>query len=468
MDGAKLKAARLRKGFTQDDLAEVIKVGTSSIRRWENGENTPQPIHMQQLCDTLDITVEELLSITLGVPAGLAGTLPHIELPASLPRKLQVFMQQDLTMRLWSLHSEPYQTYQEIHTAMARILKDFDSMNENRHINRREAFLRLVSLAFTPAFASALKSEEVPSATVSRDILTQCAIGIAACWELRKSSEPDDLALAFEGVSAYLPVLQRIVKDSSEHRREAARLVMQCLLLKSRLAQHLENLIMAISYAQQALSYSEAAQDVSLHLQAFEKLAGSYVFGKQYQQALQTMQYVEPFLKRKDVMLPLVQQASLSSMLACTLVRNRQEGSVYLEQAGMLLQEKGNEYPVHVTYNKAGFLLDQGIVYSYQGESQKAMAVFSQVVDPETLTLKLPWGEENRVEIINFMAMTSLRDKDRNMGKTTHFWKAGIEGAKALRSELRFSEAVNAYDLMEYVWPGEKHIVELRDLIQHW
>src|SRR5581483_7346622 len=214
-------------------------------------------------------------------------------------------------MRLWSLTAESYHTYQEIHAAMAHIFKDYDKMTnkKNLHINRRKALLRLITLPFaTPALVAALKSGETPSATTSKDLLTQCAVGIGACWELRKSAEHSDLALAFEGVSTYLPVLQLIVKDSSEHRQEAARLVMQCFLLKSLLAQHLENLLSAISYAQQALPYSEAAQDVSLHLQVFKRLAVMYVFGKQYQQALQMMQHVEPFLKRKDVTLSPLQQ----------------------------------------------------------------------------------------------------------------------------------------------------------------
>ena len=90
MDGAKLMKARLRKGLTQEELAEAMHVGVSSIRRWEKGECIPQPIHRQKLCDVLDLT--ELPGTTLGVPTEMAFALPQAVLPAPQPKQLQAFM----------------------------------------------------------------------------------------------------------------------------------------------------------------------------------------------------------------------------------------------------------------------------------------------------------------------------------------------------------------------------------------
>jgi hypothetical protein len=126
------------------------------------------------------------------------------------------------------------------------------------------------------------------------------------------------------------------------------------------------------------------------------------------------------------------------------------------------------QHPEYIEYNKGGLLLDTAIVYSHQGNSAKAIEVLSQIVDPQTFTRKTSRTEMGRIEAINAMTMASLRAKEKNMDQSIHFWKAGIQAAKALRSELRFNEAVAAYEIMESIWPGEKRITDLRDLMQHW
>ena len=117
-------------------------------------------------------------------------------------------------------------------------------------------------------------------------------------------------------------------------------------------------------------------------------------------------------------------------------------------------------------------MLDTAIVLSLQGESTKSFETLSKVVDPETSSLKTSsknFGETGRIEVLNTMTMVTLRAKDKDMENAIHFWRAGIQGAKDLHSEQRFNEALEAYDLMaRYIWPGEKRILELRELTQHW
>ena len=47
-------------------------------------------------------------------------------------------------------------------------------------------------------------------------------------------------------------------------------------------------------------------------------------------------------------------------------------------------------------------------------------------------------------------------------------WKKGIEGAKTLRSEKRFNDALHIHATMRAVWPGEREIKDLREHIVHW
>ena len=53
---------RKEKGLTQEQLAEKLGVTSKSISRWENGNTMPDYSLLKDLCNELDINVNELLS----------------------------------------------------------------------------------------------------------------------------------------------------------------------------------------------------------------------------------------------------------------------------------------------------------------------------------------------------------------------------------------------------------------------
>ena len=59
--GRFISQCRKEKSLTQEQLAEVLGISNRSVSRWENGNNLPDVSLFQPLCDTLDITLEELL-----------------------------------------------------------------------------------------------------------------------------------------------------------------------------------------------------------------------------------------------------------------------------------------------------------------------------------------------------------------------------------------------------------------------
>ncbi len=52
---------RKEKGLTQEQLAEKLGVTSKSISRWENGNTLPDYSLLKDLCNELDINVNELL-----------------------------------------------------------------------------------------------------------------------------------------------------------------------------------------------------------------------------------------------------------------------------------------------------------------------------------------------------------------------------------------------------------------------
>jgi len=108
--------------------------------------------------------------------------------------------------------------------------------------------------------------------------------------------------------------------------------------------------------------------------------------------------------------------------------------------------------------------LREGLVHRYLGNYQAASDVFAHI---DTFTPgKI--AERTWLEIKLRQISVALMHPQRDMEEVITLWMAGMNGAKALQSEKRFSEACQVYNMMECLWPHEQRIRELRDLIQHW
>jgi len=60
--GKFILSCRRKKSLTQEQLAEKLGVTSKSISRWENGNTMPDYSLLKDLCNELDINVNELLS----------------------------------------------------------------------------------------------------------------------------------------------------------------------------------------------------------------------------------------------------------------------------------------------------------------------------------------------------------------------------------------------------------------------
>lgn len=60
--GTFISECRKQKNFTQEQLANILGVSNRTISKWENGNCMPDYSILPLLCETLDITINELLS----------------------------------------------------------------------------------------------------------------------------------------------------------------------------------------------------------------------------------------------------------------------------------------------------------------------------------------------------------------------------------------------------------------------
>jgi tetratricopeptide (TPR) repeat protein len=372
-------------------------------------------------------------------------------------------------MRLLALAFLPHCHYLELQGKVAMMLEEsaMNERTEDARFSRRDALCRL---ALLPLLTLKLTPLQAVVKHPTEDILTQCAASIAACWELSKSSEGADLRLAFQGVSAFIPTLKAIVKESPRYQQEAAALVTQCCLLQTVLGWHLEGLTRAAIYARDAIRYAKQAEDIPLLLSALNKMTWLHYYSNRSKQAQTTIEQALPFLKTSKTPLPSLRVAGTYSTMAVMQARNGQKASASLRQAteAFFGQQRDDLNYVYIDFTEGNLILNDGLAHYQQGDYEQAIDSLSQLIDPETLAMKKALPERTSVEGLTMMTLASLKSEQRDQERIVFFWQAAIEGARTLQSEQRFQEALLAYELMQTLWPGEKRVAALRDLTIHW
>ena len=58
-----LKAARLRKGLSQQEVADLVGVAKSTYSMWETGNREPNLMRIKALTKILDVSGDELLGL---------------------------------------------------------------------------------------------------------------------------------------------------------------------------------------------------------------------------------------------------------------------------------------------------------------------------------------------------------------------------------------------------------------------
>jgi transcriptional regulator with XRE-family HTH domain len=472
IDGKDLKRARDHMDLKQEQVAERLHVGLSTYQRWEQNKQRPHPEQREALLAFFKQAFREL---DIQVFSPTAVTLPQPSHAPSVPKNSVVtFAESDLGTRLLFLVTPTYTGYDDMHRRMEGILKDIGAMNEatkNDQITRRDALTRVVAL---PIGALQLKApgQIVPSGLYGVALST-CAAGIAGSWELLKSSEAGDLATAFDGVSLYLPVLADIVQYSAHYRKKASELAARCAIVKTILCWHCSDDVAARHCAQQALDYSKEAGDISLQLSASSKLAWAYLYEdvKKHPLALRTALEAKSVLdkaEKRGIPIPPAIHDGIHSTLALMQVMNKQNCDSALGKAGEL--DPGWECPAFMQFTRTDLELEAGMIYLHKGDQGKAMGCFQKIVDPKELILKdaQPHSVSWHGGTIIHMAESVLMGKNRDMDEVIRYWTAAMRGARALRSEHFFDEALALYHTMEYIWHGERRIEELFPLTIHW
>lgn len=466
MEREKLIQARTRRHWTQMEAAEYIGVDYNTLYRWERGLTAPRGHNLRQLCHVYETT-----ATALGLAQHPQEPIAQDDLAISpMVEEAHAFLNSDLTMRLLTLAFTHYRNLRELQDTLATIIEEHTMQtSDNDHISRRNALCRL---ALLPLLTLKLNNSQPVLSHPVEDTLTQCAASIVACWELSNSSQAADLTLAFKSVSAYVPTLKAIVKDSvREQHREAANLTAQCSFLQTLLSWHFGNLKDAALYAQDGVSYAKETGDIPQLVIALDYQAWVLYYSNRSKQAQNALEQALSVLKTSKTPVPSRLLSDIYSGVAVMQTKNGQQATVPLRLAAeAFFGEPGKEEHqfVYMDYTEGNLILNNGMALYQQGDYDAALDSLEQLIDLETLTLKIALSERSRIEGLNIMALASLKNPKKDMERTLHFWKPAIQGATTLQSEQRFTESLLGYEIMRSVWPDDKRVIELRDLTGHW
>jgi transcriptional regulator with XRE-family HTH domain len=476
-----LIAARERQHLSQEEVAQRLGVSKTTVYRWEKKGDIPQPLHIRQLCELYGMSARDLgfpeftddvQTVTDSDPA----QEPENDLLDAF-RKRHVLRRIEIMIWNWSRRDARY------HLLQAATLAELEDDNPMDAVMSRRDVLR--SLALLPIDWSKLSVQGAVFKSPTEEILAQCAAGIVACWELRKG---DELAFTDQTISKYIPTLKAIAQTAPQAQRKAAAdLLVQCLLLKSALAWDVSTTSVALSYAQEAEAYCATAENALLSITALRLKAAALWYTNQWKQALHAAEQAKFLLeerdrqdkqKQKSVVQPAkepIPQLAYSYVYAGLATYQAYHGrkedallSLQKAHTTFFAQSDDEKIPLWIDHSIGNLLLNDGSTHAHLGLYKGAVDAL-ELIDTRYLNNPaIPLSCRIEAVLDQVTAEMSRDDGGRDMLRSITLWKKGIQGAKTLQSDKKFSEAVQAYRTMQAVWPGEKQIKDLREYIIHW
>jgi transcriptional regulator with XRE-family HTH domain len=466
-----LKRARENVGLTQDDVAKALGIGVKTYSGWECGDHIPYLRNRRELALIFNMSIEQVNALFGDDFPSSNGDTPDATIDlkdiSEYREEQNEYLQSNLGSRLLSIVDA--RTSDDQRKEFEQIMERFDAINtENQdyQITRRQAVISLATFPFVPPIN--LKKRERVASSHYELFLQECGASLAACEDLGKSSDPDDLAIAFRCVCRYLVELQVISNTSPHYRIRALELAAHCAILKTMLGWGCAGNAATIHFAEDAVSLSREFGDVRLLLSAYSKRAWAYLEVDQRGLALDTARIARDLLKEQKERLPICIQGGTWSNLAVMEARNGLDPDTARKKA--LEQGPDNQILYGLEFTAERMWREQGDALYFAGKTQDAMDAYAHIIDLKTLratkSFKGMEPENRRIGAIMGMSRASMKGAARNKENAIRYWEEAIEGAKRVKSKSLCRRALTIHDLMDAAFPDEKEIHNLLDHVR--
>lgn len=458
----RLRQAQIDRRWPIDYAARRIGVGRTTYTRWELGMQVPHDSSLMLACQAFNRSPEQLgFEKTTPSAAPAEESIPHIreqktasEGRGQLSQRDESVVEQVVTSHLLT---------EEQTTAYIALLKIGEAIMFSPE-KRATLQMLLAAIAMTavkpqgllqPETWQLLLSSETRLANVNETTIQGYAKLIEACWQLSKGNE---LALAEKLLPECMTRLVPLAQQPSKHQAAAAHLAAQGFRLYSIFALHQNNLLAMELYGKQAVQYGTLAGEPALLIPSFKGLGATYYYKKQYLPMLQTYKSALPYTERVS---PLLQAAVYMGMaVAYAHMNQEQETLRYLGLASETFPNDPEADPnfAYAEFDFSHMILWEGIARSQLGQTSEALHIFHRSEQPG---MAIP--ERVRIEIINHKAQAAIVAGD--LEQSYVYIETGITGAKALGSQRRYNESHENFRQMRLIWPQEKRVAVLRELL---
>jgi transcriptional regulator with XRE-family HTH domain/tetratricopeptide (TPR) repeat protein len=490
-----LRLERLRRGWTQQQLADYAGVALNTIARAEQGKPLRVDV-CRLLCDCLGKEKPEDLGLRCyGLPDEPTRATPLVVQPVpSSHNGHEPAQHEDIITRVEIVRAESSfvdeeerhviasPNYDTLEIALMKMIvtwqqhlvyplqmnvratiKEYDHMHEpmmntETKLSRRQALQAIVKLPIQVYGLTALgfRGTILPPA---EELLPLYAAGLAA---LRPLSRENDLTFVEHVLADYLPTLETLAQQSSRHQQTAAHLAAQGYIMRTLVADGQGKLDVMESYSKAARYYGQLAQDPNLEASALARLAVRYGYVGRDVQSLQAYQeaaalpgfaHVSPLLQGRIY-------AGLAGKHAS--FHHEQEALAFLGRAKDVFPDNPEEDPsFHFALsNRDTLVLWEGWVYRHLGYHPQAWSAFTKMGQLNPMPDLL---DRNRAEFINDSAGVAFLQGDLATGFT--YLQVAEDLAWTIQHEQRYTEVLETYRLMKSLYPHEQATKEMREII---
>jgi tetratricopeptide (TPR) repeat protein len=339
----------------------------------------------------------------------------------------------------------PQELYRRLDKAMKRL--------QIENLRRREIIAVVTGLPL-----ATLGLESVPLLPVE-ELLPQAKASLLTAWKLARGSE---LAMAQAIVASYIPALLPLATQPSNYRGDTAKLLAQNHMLSGLMAMHLNDLDERELSCQHAVHYAEISGDLNLITAAHRWLGCTYYYQRDNTHAMQEYKHASAYL---DDVLPLLR----SSVLVETAViqaRQKQKNealhSLGQAQETFFTESSEDQNLLYIGHDIGVLVLWTALTYYELGDYRRSLETLLEI---DGLQPKQPISERIRLQFLNHQALAATRLNEMEQART--YIEAAAVGAIALGSKLRYTEAKNTYQIMEFIWPDEDRVQEIKSLFIH-
>lgn len=287
------------------------------------------------------------------------------------------------------------------------------------------------------------------------------SLGIISCWQWYIAGGQRELESL---VPTYITRLLKPTLTPGPEQKAAASLMSQVYQLIALLDLQRGDFVSAQANGTQALVYSQLAKDWNIYVAAQIRLASIYSARKRIGSALNAFnEALRCINTNNDLISPALHSWIFAGLAEIQATMGRETEALQFLKLAIAVFPENPEDDACMSYAQCDYsmlYLYQGLVFLRLGQPRLAWEAFSQIDE-----LKPVPSERIRAEFLRYRAYTSL--VLGNMIQSCIYLEAAVRAARAIHSDLVFSEVYALYEHMLAIWGQEPRVKALAALFQN-